>query len=158
MIAMLLGWTKLPQWAIELIALALVGGAIWFWHHETFEAGVRQEVNRIELQNAKTTATLQAKATTAETLHADESKDLGEFRAAHPVEPVRLCLAAPSLQTPSAVKISVSTPAIGGSIQPVPAGDSEVRADPGPDISGLLEALAARADQVTAQARELQGR
>ena len=158
MIAALLGWTKLPQWAIELIALALVGGAILLWHHETFEAGVKQEVARVELQNAKTTATLTAKANTAETLHADENKDLDAFRSAHPIEPVRLCVPTPSLQTPAIIKVSSSAVATGADVQPVPAGDSGVRQEPGRDISELLDLLAGRADKVTAQARELQGR
>lgn len=157
-IAWVLGKTGLPQWALELIALALAAGAVYAWHVHTFDAGVKSEVQRVELQNAKTTARLEGKAATAGALHADEDKDLGEFRTAHPVEPVRLCVAAPSLQTPAAVNISVAAPAIGSDVQPVPAGDSGVRTETGPDISGLLEALAARADQVSAQARELQTR
>lgn len=159
MIATLLGWTKLPQWALELLALALAGGAVFFWHHETFDAGVHQEVARVELQNAKTTARLEGKATTAETLHVDEDKDLDAFRAARPVEPVRMCIPTPRLQTPAAIEIGVTIPAIGTAVQPVPAGDSSAGSGrAGPDIGGLLEALAARADRVTAQARELQTR
>jgi hypothetical protein len=158
LIAWVLGKTGLPQWVLELIALAAVAGAVYAYHVHTFNSGVAAEVARVNLQNAKVTAQLEGKAATAGALHADEDKDLGEFRTAHPVEPVRLCVAAPSLQTPASVQISVATPAIGSDVQSVPAGNSGVRAEAGPDISGLLEALAARADQIAAQARELQTR
>jgi hypothetical protein len=158
LIAWMLGKTGLPQWALELIALAAVAGGVYAYHIHTFNRGVATEVARVNLQNAKVTAQLEGKAATAGALHVDEDKDLGDFRVAHPVEPVRLCVAAPSLQTPAAVSISVTTPAVGGAVQPVPAGDSGAQVVAGPDIGRLLEALAARADQVTAQARELQTR
>lgn len=157
-IAWVLGKTGLPQWALELIALAAVAAGVYAYHVHTFNRGVATEVARVELQNAKTTAQLEGKAATAGALHADESKDLGDFRVAHPVDVVRLCLAAPSLQTPGAVQISVTTPALGSDVQPVPTGNPGAEVIPGPDIGGLLESLAARADQVTAQARELQTR
>jgi hypothetical protein len=108
-IAWALGKTGLPQWALELIVVAAAAGAVYAYHIHTFNRGVATEVARVELQNAKTTAQLEGKAATAGALHADEDKDLGEFRTAHPVEPVRLCVAAPSLQTPGAVQISVTT-------------------------------------------------
>lgn len=158
LIAWVLGKTGLPQWALELIALAAVAGAVYAYHVHTFNRGVATEVARVNLQNAKVTAQLEGKAATAGALHVDEDKDLGDFRVAHPVEPVRLCVAAPSLQTPAAVNISVTAPAIGSDVQPVPSGNSAVREHEHPDIGRLLEALAARADQVTAQARELQTR
>lgn len=158
-IAWALGKTGLPQWALELIVIAAAAGAVYAYHIHTFNRGVATEIARVELQNAKTTARLEGKAATAGAIHADETKDQSDFRVAHPVEPVRLCLAAPSLQTPGALKISVTTPALGEPVQPVPSGDSGAGAGrAGPDISGLLETLAARSDQIVAQARELQTR
>lgn len=158
MIALLLGWTKLPQWALELVALGLVAGGVWLWHHEAFESGVKAEVAKVEAQQAKTTAQLEARATTAEHAHDTELNTLRDYRSTHPEQPVRLCVSTPSVQAPAVVAVGRSAIAAPGVIQPVPAGDSGVREQPGPDIGGLLEALAARADEVTAQARELQSR
>jgi hypothetical protein len=158
MIAALLGWTKLPQWAIELIALALAAGGVWLWHYETYQSGVKAEVAKVEATQAKVTAALTAKANTAEHSHDQELNDLRTYRAADPVQPVRLCLPTPGLQATPAKLDSGTAVASAGVVQPVPSGDTGVRAGAGPDISGLLETLAARADQITAQARELQSR
>lgn len=158
MIAAILGWTKLPQWALELIALALAAGGVWLWHYETYQSGVRAEVAKVEAIQAKVTASLTAKANTAEHSHDSELNDLRTYRDQHPTADVRLCVPTPSVQAPQTVTQRGSAAPSTGSLQPVPAGDSGVRAEPGPNISGLLEALAARADQVTAQARELQSR
>jgi hypothetical protein len=157
-IAALLGWTKLPQWALELLALAAVAGGVWLWHYETYQSGVKAEVAKVEAQQAKTTAIMTAKATAAEHSHDQELNDLRDYRAAHPELSVRLCVPTARLQATPAVAVSVSTAAAPGVVQPVPAGDTGVRAGQGPGIFGLLDALAARADQVTAQARELQSR
>lgn len=158
MIAALLGWTKLPQWALELLALAAVASSVWLWHHETYESGVKAEVALVEAANAKTTAALTAKATAAEHSHDQELTDLRAYRATSPVQPVRLCLSTARLQATPAQPVSGTTAPAAGVVQPVPARDTGVRAGAGPDIGGLLEALAARADQVAAQARELQSR
>lgn len=161
MIATLLGWIGLPQWALELIALGLVGGAVWLWHHETFESGVAAEVAKIQTQAAKDTATLTAKATSAEHSHDTELATLIAYRDSHPEQPVRLCLSpdAASVQAAAVKSVSGGSVASASAIQSVPAGNSGSGAGtPGPDISGLLESLAARADQITAQARELQER
>lgn len=160
MIAALLKWTGLSQWMMELIALGAVAGAVWLWHHETFESGVKTEVAKVEAVNAKVTAALTTKANTAEHSHDDELTALRAFRDSHPVDqPVRLCGdPTPGVQAPATQPVSSGTVATASGVQPVPSRDSGVRAQPGPDIAGLLEALAARADQVTAQARELQTR
>lgn len=158
MIAALLGWTKLPQWAIEAIALALVAGSIWLWHHETYESGVRAEVAKIEIFNAKVTAALTTKAAVAEHSHDDELTALRAYRGTHPELSVRLCQPTPGVQASPTRPVSGADPSAPGIVQQVSAGDNRVRTEPGADIGGLLEALAARADQITAQARELQSR
>lgn len=160
MIATLLGWIGLPQWALELVALGLVGGSVWLWHHETYESGVAAEVAKVQVQTAKDTAALTAKANTAEHAHDQELSTLAAYRDAHPEQPVRLCLSPNAARVQAAPAQSFGSGPIAptSGIQPVPEGDSGVRTGAGPDISGLLEALAARADEVTAQARELQGR
>lgn len=160
MIAALFGWTKMPQWALELAALGLVGGAVWFWHHETYESGIKAEVAKVQAQAVQDTAKLTAKANAAEHTHDQELAILNAYRDAHPEQPVRLCLSTSArVQTAAAQPIGGSAVAGAGPVQPVSAGDSGGgTGGAGPDISGLLEALAARADQVSAQARELQGR
>lgn len=160
MIATLLGWTGLPQWALEFIALGLVGGSVWLWHHETYESGVAAEVAKVQVQAAKDKATLTAKANTAEHSHDTELATLVAYRDSHPEQPVRLCLSsAARVQTPPSQPVRGAGVAPADAVQSVSAGDSSGgTGTAGPDISGLLEALAARADEVTAQARELQER
>lgn len=160
MLAMLLGWTKLPQWAIELIALSAVAGAILLWHHETYEAGVKAAVAAVQVQDQKDRAALQSKADAAEVQSEQANAALQHYRDTTPVAPVRLCLTAshPSVQTASAQPERSGAAPSSGNIQPVPPRDNRSgTGTAGPDISGLLEALAARADQVNIQARELQG-
>jgi hypothetical protein len=81
-------------------------------------------------------------------------KELGLISARQPVPAVRLCRA--TVQAPSASRDGTSTPT--GDVQPVPAGDPASGAgNAGPDIASLLDALAARADQVSAELRVEQG-
>lgn len=158
MIAALLGWTKLPQWALEALALALVAGSIWLWHHETYESGVRAEVARVEADNAKETSALMVRATMAENAYDQELADSLAYRSTHPEQSVRLCEPAASVQTSPARPISGADPSAPGIVQQVSPRDPGLWSRSGPDISGLLEHLAARADQIVAQARELQSR
>lgn len=157
MIAALLGWTKLPQWAMDLLALAAVALGVWYWHHSAVEAGVKQEIAAVQAESAKQTAALNAKINVAEHAHDEELANLRAYRDANPITPVSLCLSA----TPAAVRPAntdqghpSAAPAI---VQSVPAGDrSGGAAQAGPDIGPLLDALAARADAVSAELRSRQ--
>lgn len=159
MIAAILGWTKLPQWALELIALALVGGAVWYSYHYVYENGVADEVARVKAQAAKDTIALQEKANTAEHSHDNEILALQQYRTSHPEQPVRLCISHP-VRPASPTQPRAESPAAGAAVvQPVPGGDSGVRADgDSPDISGMLSALAASSDTTLATARECEAR
>lgn len=157
--AKLLGWTGLPQWAIELILVALVAAGVWFWHHETFKAGIAQQVAsdnaatlKLKSDVAVETAKLNAKVDLAEHSHDDELQDLRDYRASNPVS-VGVC---PPHGGGAGVSITAksgdATSSAGIAVQQVPAGDSQKPRDIGP----LLEALAASADSVSADLREYQ--
>lgn len=159
MIAILLKLLPLKDWCyLGAILAILAGGA--YWHHETYEAGVKAAVAAQKLQGAKDRATLEAKATTAEKSSEQANAALQHYRDSTPVAPVRLCISpSPRVQAAPAQPERSAATSGAGSVQPVPPGDN--RGGPGtagPDISGLLEALAARADQVNIQAHELQER
>lgn len=164
-VAALLKWTGLSQGVMELIAIGLVASSVAgfaaYEHHKIFTEGVAADHAKTVAQDAKDKAILTERATKAETQHAKDESDLAAFRSANPVEPVQLRILTPGtrLQTVAAQCVSGSTVATSSAILEVPAGDSGGGSGKaGPDIGGLLEALAARADQVADQARELQSR
>lgn len=172
MIAMLFGWTKLPQWAMELILIGLLGLGFAIYHRAVIEKGIAEQVAidnaaTIKLQNDTKvqTAALKAQADTAEHAHDNELSELAAYRSAHPQQPVRLCLdAAHDRGTilPGSTGIDISHEGLGAagiSIQHVPDGDSGIRTGgAGPDIASMLGALAGSADQVSAELREYQAR
>lgn len=165
LIAVLLKWTGLSQGAMELIAIGVVisgvGGFAAYEHHKIFTEGVTAAVAKQKKQDDADKAILTTRAKKAEDQHAKDDTELAAFRSANPVEPVqlRILTPGPGMQTAAAQCVSggsVATPSV---VLEVPAGDSGGGpGHAGPDIGGLLEALAARADQVNNQARELQGR
>ncbi len=121
--------------------------------HET--AALKASSDKLIAQTAKQTAELQAKATMAE--QAYEKEHL--LAVNQPVPVVRVCHNANSGSVvsnagPAKPGNEGASPAA-GSVQPMPAGDSSVA---GPDIGGMLSALAASADQISATLREYQSR
>lgn len=169
-IAAMLGWTKLPQWALELIVMGVIAGGIWYWHHEAIEKGIADQVAldntaaaKLRAQTAAETANLKAKATMAEQGHAKEIDSLNDYNRAHPIEPVRLCDAhassplvpARGAADPGNAGAGAATPGL----QSVPGGDSgSGTGTAGPDISPMLSALGAAADKLSAELREYQSR
>jgi len=170
MIATLLGWTKLPQWALDLIVVALVAGGIWYWQHHLIDEGVKKqkatdavESQKLLAEAKNETLELKAKATMAEQTHAKEIADLQKFHDDHPNGPVRLCLAAPGGKSVrpagGANSGNEATGASTASVQPVPGGDTSSGAGTaGPDIEPMLTALGTAADKVSATLREFQAR
>lgn len=171
MIATVLGWTKLPQWTLELIVVAAAAGGIWYWQHHLIGEGISQQKAADDaasaplIQQAKAeTAVLQVKATMAEQAHAKEVSSLQSLIDSHPNQPVRLCVnthdSGSSMRASSAANSGASstgTPAAG--LQPVPIGDSASGAgQAGPNIEPMLTALGAAADRVSAALREFQSR
>jgi hypothetical protein len=169
MIATLLGWTKLPQWALELIVIAIVAGGVWYWQHERYEAGISAQVLAdakardalIAATNAQTVA-LQTKATLAEQAYDKERQSNIDYQRDNPIEPVRLCIAAKGggshmPKTSVANPGNAATGAAAGNVLSVPSGDnSGGTGASGPDISGLLGLLAAKGDDVSGVLREFQ--
>lgn len=154
----LLGFTGLPQWAIELIAVAAVALAVAAYRHHVYDLGKAAEIAIIKADDERKTAEAQKRADTAEDGHKNALADLEAYRAAHPDEPVRLCLDGLTLPASgSPGPGNRPTRAAPGSFQPVPAGDpSSGPQAVGPDIFGLLDALAARSDKVSEQLRVYQ--
>ena len=174
LIATLLGWTGMPQWALELIAVGVVAagavGAFWIYHHHVYVEGIHAQQVADQKASAKAIAKARAETKAAEaTAQAAHDAYLNEvaheqvLAARHPLPAVRLCLNAypggsgvPEAGSPYAGNAGASTGTRG--VPQMPGADHPVRARRGPDISGLLELLAGRADQVSAVLREYQAR
>lgn len=164
--------------------LALIPGKDWLYgglivaliifglheHHKILAAGIAQQKAAddaaaaiLEKKTAAQTAELQARATMAEQAYDKEQAELAAIRSA-PIEPVRLCLDAhpsggvvPQAGTAKPGTQSAGTTSSG--VQQLPEGNhSGGSGAAGPDISKLLEALAVKADLVSAQLREAQSR
>lgn len=170
LIASMLGWTKAPQWALELIVIAGLAGGFWWYHHHVFVQGIAAQ----QAADDKAAAPLLAQAK-AETQAEKKRADLAEesYReeaaaaaaaAARPVGPVRLCLDAhvgrPSLPEAAAADTGArGASAAAGRVPLVPRGDPSLRQDrPGPDLEQLLGAWAHAADKVSATLRECKAR
>lgn len=171
MIAMLLGWTKLPQWAMELIVVGLLGLGFAAYHRAVLDKGIEEQQAAdakasqvLQQKAAQKTAALADQADKAEHAHDDELKELAAYRSSHTAQPVRLCLNSDGggVGVPQSAGIVVShagTGTAGISVQHVSGGNhSGGVGQAGPDISSLLGTLAARADQVSAELREFQAR
>ena len=171
MIAALLGWTKLPQWALELIIVAVVAGGVWYWQHHLIDEGVKKQqtadavaLQKLKTENDQKSAELQAKATMAEQAYDKEHTDSLEYQRTHPIGAVRLCLVANNghsavpqgkAQDPGNAGTGAGT----ADVPKVPSGDSSGGAgEAGPDISKLLGLLAVKADTVSSTLREYQSR
>lgn len=63
-LSLFLGWTKLPQWAIELIAVAAVAvgavGAFWWYHHHVYVQGMQAAIAQEEKRSAAALAAAHA--------------------------------------------------------------------------------------------------
>lgn len=161
-VALLFGWTKLPAWVQELIAILLIVlvaiVAIALWDRHVYNEGIAAEDARIEKQNAADKAVLVARATTAESNYAKAKAGLDTFRSANPIGAVRLCVPSPAHVQARPVVANGGSTAPGPSAVPgVPTGDQGSGGSvPGPDVGPLLDLLALAAAKVDAQAIELQ--
>jgi hypothetical protein len=150
---------------ISLIIIIVAGG-VWY-HHKLITEGVAQQKASDEkatatllASTAKQTQALQVRATTAEQAYEKEVA----ANAGQPVIPVRLCSnATPRGQlVPKAGAANpgdASARASATAIPNVPHGNSgSGSGNAGPDIGALLETLAKRCDDVSAELREYQSR
>lgn len=151
-------------WAAAVLALAVLA---MYEHHHILQEGVAE-------QKARDAAQLEAEkkqqqdrynhdlavANGAAHAYDEELSQLRTYRDAHP-DSVRLCVDSSSSgnSLPAAAGRSddaVGSSASAGRVRDLPAGDNQLREDRSPDIGPMLDALAARADQVSAQLRQLQ--
>lgn len=169
MIATLLGWTKLPQWALELAVIAALAIGFGLYHHHVLKEGIQaqQEADREASAKVEAKAAAATKAAQEAANRAQESYRAEVTRnaalAALPLPAVRLCddtdnrrPGLPEAGAPHSGDASTSPGA--GRVRQVPAGDSGLRAAEHPDIAGLLGLLAQRADAGSAVIREFQTR
>lgn len=144
LIAAGLKWTGLPQWALELIVIGILLGAVWYW-------GFHTEHTIVQTRIVKQQVEVEKRVIETDHSHDQELDDLRAYRDAHPVKSIRLCqssgvpIAAP--RQPSAAS---------GDVFPLPARDTGIRAGEGPDLGGLLDLLALRADELSAGLRRRQ--
>lgn len=141
-----------------LAGLVLVIG-LWLgskaFHAHVYRQGYNAAVAELTQKAALVEAERKGRAAAAEKANDSELATLRAYRDAHPERPVRLCLSASDLPATPAAPRFPGTPA--GDVLPLPAGD--IGSGPwgtGPDVGGLLELLAARGDQVSAQLRHRQ--
>ena len=174
LIGLMLGWTGLPKWATELIAVGAIAaaavGAFWIYHHHVYVEGIHAQQVADQRASAKVVAQARAKtkaaqaaADAAHTAYLQEMSHEALTAARHPLPAVRLCLDAYA-GGPGAPEAGAAHPgnagpsAAAGRVSQVPGANRPVRPRTGPDIAGLLELLAGRADQVSAVLREYQAR
>lgn len=153
MIAFLARIFGLQTWMIELILGVILGTAAYGMFKHIEHVGAIREKAKIAAQVAADEKETAKRVAAAEHTHDSEIADLTAYRVAHP-DTVRLCVS-PGVRTPST---SPRLPgAAAGGVQQVPAGNSSGgEGTAGPNIFGLLDALAARADEVSAQLRARQ--
>ena len=147
--------------AYGAIIVALLAGFGWYTIHERNigkaheAAALAASSAKLQAETDKKTADLQARANMAE--QAYEKEHL--LAVNQPVPVVRVCHNANSGSVVSnAGPVKPGNEGAGpaaGSVQPMPSGDSSVA---GPDIGGMLSALAQRADEISATLREFQTR
>ena len=174
LIGLMLGWTGLPKWATELIAVGAIAaaavGGFWIYHHHVYVEGIHAQQVADQRASAKLVAkaraetkAAQAQANAAHDAYLQEVANEQVLAARHPLPAVRLCLNAhrggfslPEAGTAHPGNAGASAAA--GGVPALPGANHRVRPRRGPDISGLLELLAGRADQVSAVLREYQAR
>lgn len=161
-----LAFVRSRKW--ELIVAVVAIGLIAWWHHATYEAGIKAQKDEDDKATASLvhaaeiqTAFYQARAERAEAAHAQETVDNDRYRADNPLHG-GLCQphSGESHLSDTAATHSSNAGASTGSaiIQSMPSGDPETVGPSGPDVRHLLDVLAGRADEVSATLREFQAR
>lgn len=139
---------KVPAIVYEILAGVLVAGILVAYGMNKERLIVKHEVQKQEV-------IVEHKVLVTDQSQEKELEELRQYRAAHPVTPdFGVCVAGDSGAAP-APQGPVSSP--GGSVQQVPSGNSGVQPlREGRPIGGMLDALAGRADKVSAELRRRQ--
>lgn len=132
-----------------LAILSILGIFLWYRSHL-----INMGEDRIRAENTRVIAVQKAQdEKTLKDAHDAHTAEIQALRAIQPLDPVFMCDDPGSMP---ASQLSTSSGAGSGRISKVPTGDSSVRhGENRRDISGLLDALAGRADILSADAREL---
>jgi hypothetical protein len=170
-IALIFSWTKLPQWALEIIVIAGLAGGFWWYHHHVYTLGLAAQQaadNKasaaVIAQAAAATKAAQDAANRAQESYREEVASNAAAAAARPLGPVRLCLDSYArgggMPEAGAPVGRAQRPSAGaGRVSGVPGGDPRLRQErPGPDLEELLGAWAEAADRVSATLRECKAR
>lgn len=169
-LAAIFGWTRLPQWALELLVIAGLAGGFWFYHRHVYDTGIQaqqaadQKVSAAAIaQAAVATQAAQDAANRAEESYREEIARNTAAAASRAIGPVRVCIdaSAGNSGVPKGSASTAGTPsasAPSGRIPQMPARDPGIRPEQHPDISGLLDLFAQRADDGSAVIREFQSR
>jgi hypothetical protein len=159
----LLALVPVKDWLYGGVILAMLAGFGWYTVHER-NLGAAHEVaalkassDRLQQETDKKTTALQTRADMAERAYEKEHLSTGNLP---PVQPVRVCIPPTHSdrvvpQTRGQIPGNETVRAAPAGLQQVPTGNTIVA---GPDIGGMLDALAASADQVSATLREFQAR
>ena len=145
-------------WLIKLVAAALLAAGvafgIWLYGHHRYQAGIAAQRAAESRSLAVYTKARDAQLASAEASYHAETDHLRLHPISLPV--VRLCLNLPSSTSSgqSAGGPATASAAPAGVLH-LPAGNHPVRRVQNPDISRMLGALAARADDTAAQLRAL---
>lgn len=134
----------IPRWVYEALGAAAIIATIYL-------SGVFHEKAVIQTRVVKQEVQVEKRIVETDHSHDQELADLRAYRAAHP-DTLRLRIADPVPAPATEGHTSGAT----ACVQPVPAGDNPVRQDEGPDIFPMLDALAARADELNAAYRRRQ--
>ena len=146
-------------------AIALVAALVWYHRHLINEGIERERTHNAQVlaewqrEADLETGRLKGRAEAAEKSYAAEVAESEEYRATHPLHGglcPRPAVAAAMPRATTAKPIDAGGAATAAGLQPVPASDTEGRSSV--DSLGLLDALAARGDRLSAQVREWQGR
>lgn len=135
-----------PSWVYKALGVVAVLGLAWL-------SGLLHEKRIVETRVVKQEVQVEHTIVQVDHSHDQELADLRAYRAAHPIDAVSLCV---SNDLPATASQGPTSPSAGG-IQQVPTGDrSSGSAQAGPDIGGMLDLLAAKADEVSAGLRARQ--
>lgn len=169
----LFGWSKLPQWAIELIVVVLIAGGVWLYHEHVvsklIDAGRsaqrledQKSLDKLKQKTATEQKAIQARADTAQKAYQKEHDDFTSYQLSHPlVSAVQLCQQSPPrsrggyMQPAGAANAGAGASATTGKVlQPLSSSDS-----PGADYRlRLLDGFGRLCDTLSATIRESQHR
>lgn len=173
-IAKLFGFTKLPQWALELLVIGVIVLGIWMYHLHVVNISIAKGVaeqktadeqasKELQQQTDQQSAAKLKAAMDAARVYAKEISTLTQYINDNELHG-SLCQPAP--HTGRQVVSTRSPPDSGGdrsaasagNVQSVPSRDSSVGPPGAADVRGMLSLLAQRADELSARMRKIQAR